>query len=194
MDVIAVASMPLLCLLIFEGDAQKKTQKRKNTMNVDEAERLGIALEVPDGDCPRCKASRYECGTRRSVRDVCGKVVFPSAKCWQRSEGQALDIIRGWNEEEALADNRAAKKQRLTMLEKKASRLRGRVLAAGWRALETDPHPIDDPEWVHPEDCGYTVTGHPHNCFCSRHSRHSLHNASAMASADEKTPPEESTL
>ncbi len=31
--------------------------------------------------------------------------------------------------------------------------------------------PINDPDWVHPKDCGYTVTGNPHNCFCSRHSR-----------------------
>ena len=69
-------------------------------MNVDDAERLGIALEIPDGDCPRCKAPRYECGTRRSVRDVCGKVVFQSAECWRRSESAALDIIRGWNEAE----------------------------------------------------------------------------------------------
>ena len=29
-------------------------------------------------------------------------------------------------------------------------------------------HPLDDPNWVHPHDCGYTVTGHPHNCDCRR--------------------------
>jgi hypothetical protein len=27
-------------------------------------------------------------------------------------------------------------------------------------------HPSDDPNHVHPFDCGYTVTGHIHNCDC----------------------------
>jgi len=26
--------------------------------------------------------------------------------------------------------------------------------------------PADDPNHVHPHDCGYTVTGHIHNCDC----------------------------
>jgi len=27
-------------------------------------------------------------------------------------------------------------------------------------------HPADDPNHCHPHDCGYTVTGHIHNCNC----------------------------
>ena len=34
----------------------------------------------------------------------------------------------------------------------------------------TGIEPINDPDWVHPEGCGYTSTGNPHNCFCSRHN------------------------
>lgn len=35
-----------------------------------------------------------------------------------------------------------------------------------WAWAKSQLHPSDDPNHVHPYDCGYTVTGHIHNCDC----------------------------
>ena len=69
-------------------------------MGVEEAIRLGIALEIPDDDyCPHCKTARYECGTRRSVRSIYGKVMFQSGTCIMRSEW--IVFIQSIREEES---------------------------------------------------------------------------------------------
>jgi hypothetical protein len=55
----------------------------------------------------------------------------------------------------------------------------GRYLTAQDReiireVLKNSAHPSDDPNHVHPFDCGYTVTGHIHNCDCKPNGRHEL--------------------
>jgi hypothetical protein len=38
-------------------------------------------------------------------------------------------------------------------------------IGLAWNRLDV-PHPSDDPNHVHPHDCGYTVTGRICNCDC----------------------------
>lgn len=64
---------------------------------VEEAIRVGIALEIPPGDvCPNCKSPNYSCGTRQSVKSFHGKGYYLSSLCMTRSERIVLDQIQEW--------------------------------------------------------------------------------------------------
>ena len=43
-----------------------------------------------------------------------------------------------------------------------------------WAWAKSQLHPADDPNHCHPFDCGYTVTGHIHNCDCKPNEKDEL--------------------
>ena len=70
-------------------------------MMVEEATRLGIRLEMPEGDeCPFCLSPWFGCGTRQSARSILGKSVFRSSLCMSRGEARVLDQFQKWRKEE----------------------------------------------------------------------------------------------
>jgi hypothetical protein len=72
-------------------------------MNVEEAIKLGIELEIPPGEkCPECGSPKYSCGSRQSVKSFHGKSYFKSSFCFSRGEASVLDQLQRWRAEEEL--------------------------------------------------------------------------------------------
>jgi|14BtaG_2_1085337.scaffolds.fasta_scaffold97892_2 hypothetical protein len=70
-------------------------------MMTEEAKRIGIAMEKPDGEnCPHCNSPDYSCGTRQSVKSYHGKAYFRSSMCMTRGEAIVLDRLRELREAE----------------------------------------------------------------------------------------------